>query len=1276
MSSKIYRDVTDYTTHFHFFGLPMTTAITSPASGARLLSNGRFTTLITAAGCGYSELQGRALTRWQGDPVEDGDACMVYLSDADTGAFWPVGARFAPPGATYTAGSTDGGAWLACTYLGIEARLDIAVSADADLELRALTVRNLSNRERRIDVTSYLEVVLNARAAEASHPAFSKLFVQTEAVGDALLARRRPRGADDDSVWMIHAVHGGSGAQFETDRKRFVGRGRGLADPLAMTSGAQLSSTSGNVLDPAMSLRRHLTLEAGGQSRIVFVLGAASDRGAALALARHAGSMEQLRRGAAARETDTLQRLGVSAKHAASYEELAVAMLYGDPALRASEQLQRRATGSARILAEYNIPSAVALCVAVASGPGDASVASLLAAARYWEALAQPIHLLIVGDTVDWQPLPAGVTLLDPARVPRADLDRLMCLARAVIDGVLPTFTAAPLRVAPARSIPPESYSVHKAEALRFFNGNGGFSTDGKEYVVRMPWDDAGGHLRPPLPWTNVIANEQVGVLVSETGAGYTWSRNSREHRLTPWSNDPVRDPHGEGFYVRDEDNGSYWSPMPGPAPADAAYDAVHGFGYTTFRHTSHQLEQETTVFVPRSDPLKIVRISLRNLAPHARTLSLFSYQQLVLGTTPYETGRHVVTDMEDGALLATNRMAGPFADGVTVAAAIAPAGGAQSFSADRASFIGFSGSPAQPAALQQPALDGRSGAGLDPCAAFQLRVTLAPGASIECAFVLGETTERSAALALVQRYRAPGAIDAALDEVRQFWRRTAGAIEVSTPVPAIDLMLNGWLAYQNLSCRIWGRSAFYQSGGAIGYRDQLQDSSAMIYTDPAMTRRQICLHAAHQFVEGDVLHWWHPAPLEKGLRTRFSDDLLWLPYVAAFYVKTTGDWSVLDEVEGFLSAPLLADGEDEVFLQPSPSGQSADVYEHCCRALDRSLTKGAHGLPLMGTGDWNDGMNRVGREGRGESVWMGFFLFRIITDFLPICERRGDAARIASYSAYRDHLAQALNDAGWDGAWYRRAYYDNGAVMGSKDSDECQIDALAQAWSVISGAAPAERAQQALDAMEQRLVSDRDGLIRLLAPPFVDTPQDPGYIKGYVAGVRENGGQYTHAACWAIRAVAEAGRGERAAQLLEALSPVSHALTPDAVATYQVEPYVIAADIYGADPHVGRGGWTWYTGSAGWMYRVALESVLGFTLEGGDSIRLKPVVPKAWPSFSIRYRLPDGATVYEITVRHAGDAASATLDGEALAVEDGGIVAPLRADGRCHRVELVLAAG
>ncbi|NHZ90021.1 glycosyl transferase [Massilia sp. CCM 8733] len=1253
----------------------------SPAAGARFLSNGHLRVLVTAAGTGATDLGGHALTRWQGDPVEDGDGYFIYLRDIDSGEFWSVGAQpCAAAGARHGFGGDDGGAWLTCRHLGIEARLDIVVATETDVELRTLTLRNTSARARRIEVTSYLEVVLNKRAAEASHPAFSKLFVQTESVPEAgaLLARRRPRGADDACIWLVHAASGSEDAGIETDRKRFIGRGRSLAAPAALASSTPLSGTAGNVLDPSFSLRRNVALEPDANAVIVFTLGAAPDRDAALALLAGAPAPEVASRMAGERRAALLTALALDAEQGAYAEALAAAILYGESALRAAGDT-RLSTDS--LPDTLGLPKDRMLCMVTAIGPRDPHAQALLDAARYWDALALPLHLVLVGAHADWPALPGPVTLLDPALVDSADLERVAAQARMVVKGELPVFGPRASILRPPRP-PHRKHAQDDAEPapLRFFNGDGGFSNDGKEYVIRLAWDGAEGLSRPPLPWTNVIANEQVGVLVSETGAGTTWSRNSREHRLTPWFNDPVRDPHGEALYLRDEDDGSWWSPMPGPAPAAASYEAVHGFGYTTFRHASYGLEQECTVFVPRHDPLKIVRIRLRNTDARSRTISLFSYQQLVLGSTAADSGRHICTTWDAGVLLATNRMAGPFADGVTFAALIAPPASASFHSADRAAFIGTQGTSARPAALGEARLDGRTGPGLDPCAAFQARLTIAPGEEVEFAVLLGETTCADDAQALVRRYRASAAVEQALAEVRQFWLDTVGAIEIDTPVPAIDLMVNGWLAYQNLSCRIWGRSAFYQSGGAIGYRDQLQDASALIYTLPEMTRKQICLHAAHQFTEGDVLHWWHPAPLEKGLRTRFSDDLLWLPYITAFYLKSTGDWSVLDEVEGFLSAPQLEDGEDEVFLHPEPAGTSADVYEHCCRALDRSLTKGAHGLPLMGTGDWNDGMSRVGREGRGESVWMGFFLFRIIGDFLPVCERRGDSARISAYSAYREHLAVVLNGEGWDGQWYRRAFYDNGAVMGSSESDECQIDALAQAWSVISGAAPLDRARMALDAMEERLVSDADGLIRLLTPPFVHTAQDPGYIKGYVAGVRENGGQYTHAACWAVRALAEAGRNERAAQLLEMLSPISHALTPEAVARYQVEPYVIAADIYGADPHVGRGGWTWYTGSAGWAFRVALESVLGFTLEGGAAIRMKPVVPAAWPRFGIRYRLPDGATSYHIEVINdaIGDGSlvvAASLDGQQAPIVDGAAMIPMKADGAQHRVVVVLRA-
>jgi cellobiose phosphorylase len=676
---------------------------------------------------------------------------------------------------------------------------------------------------------------------------------------------------------------------------------------------------------------------------------------------------------------------------------------------------------------------------------------------------------------------------------------------------------------------------------------------------------------------------------------------------------------------------------------------------------------------------VRIVRLRLINRGAGRRRVSLVSYCRLAMTSVPDSASAIITRDADDDILHARNPKANEFRDGIAFSAVIA--GGeveARRFTCDRAFFIGRNGSVGDPAALRPGVdLNDACGAGLDPCFAHQLRLTLGPGQTTELAFLLGEGRDHAAVRDLVARYREAGAVPRALEQVQRQWRSLVSTIAVETPVPALDVMLNGWLPYQILSCRLWARSAFYQSGGAYGYRDQLQDAAALVHHRPELTRAQIVLHARHQFVEGDVLHWWHPEPIERGLRTRFSDDLLWLPYVTSRYVTITGDHGVLDERVPFVSARSLQPGEDEAYLAPEVARESEDVYEHCCRALDRSLTSGAHGLPLMGTGDWNDGMNRVGRQGRGESVWLGFFLAHIIEEFLPLCERRGDRARVDGYSGYRAQLVAALNDAGWDGGWYRRAYYDDGTPLGSNASDECRIDAIAQAWAVISRVAPPERAAQALDAAESMLVSERDGIIRLLTPPFVSSPHDPGYIKGYVAGVRENGGQYTHGACWLVQAVAELGRHDRAAALLEMLLPVSHALTSEAADRYKLEPYVVAADIYGEPPHEGRGGWSWYTGSAGWLYRVALESILGFRVENGDTIVLRPRVPGAWPRYRITYRTGAG-TVYEIEVtnpsRRAVAVATVEIDGRRVESGDGAARIPVTTDGRTHRVSVVLA--
>ena len=1113
----------------------------APPATLHRLSNGRYEVLISDTGSGMSSCDGIALTRWHADPVEDDLGSIVYLRDLDDGRFWSLGYQpTRTPAGVYQTEAAGGSFDLAREDQDIAARLWVSVSADADVELRRVELQNVSSRHRRIELTSYLEVVLYPAEADDAHPAFARLFVQTEWDGAqaALLARRRPRAAHERWPWLVHALIGAPVSEWETDRARFLGRGGTPARPAALLGSEPLSGSVGNVLDPVMSLRTVVELAPGERAGLLLLTGAAGGR------------------------DDALQLL--------------------QPYLAAARAQNARTTGSAGAPA----------------------------------------------------PAPPGRT---PA--PAGDMDT----------------------------------------GLMFFNGYGGFTPAGDEYVVRLPWQ--GGALRrPPLPWINVVSNERCGFIVSESGAGYTWARNSQANRLTPWFNDPVSDPHGEACYLRDEASGEYWSPLPGPRPAACDYEVRHGFGYSRFTCRYDALDQETTLFVPRHDPVRILRLRLTNRADMPRRLSLYSCQRLVLGTLPASPGPVVTAfDAERQLLRAVNPAAGDFADGIVFACAVVSGTDVEhtDFTCDRTAFIGRHGDPSDPAGLRSgTTLDGACGDGLEPCFVQRLRITLAPGETAECAFLLGECLDEDGLERMVAHYRVPGAVQTAFEEVREYWTSLVATLRVETPSPAIDLMLNGWLLYQNLACRIQARSAFYQSGGAYGFRDQLQDAAALAGVRPDLTRAQLLLHASHQFAEGDVLHWWHPAPMERGLRTRFSDDLLWLPYLTSHYLEVTGDATVLGEHAPFLAARLLEPGEDEAYLQPETSDESADLYEHCCRALDRSLTRGAHGLPLMGTGDWNDGMNRVGREGRGESVWLGFFLYKILDDFLPLCERRDDQARLARYRDYRDRLAEALEAGGWDGAWYRRAYYDDGTPLGCAGDPECRIDALAQSWAVLSGAVPRARAEQAMDALEDQLISESDGLVRLLTPPFVDTPHDPGYIKGYVAGVRENGGQYTHAACWVVMALAGLGRNQRAARVLEMLSPVSHAATADGVARYRLEPYVVAADIYGEPPHVGRGGWSWYTGSAGWLYRAALESVLGLRVTQGRTLLIRPCIPPDWPGFRLHYRLPDGTTQCDIVVDNpAGgrQVSAARLDGRDAPVSDGVARITLPEAGGSYHIEVRL---
>ncbi|HSD42064.1 MAG TPA: glucoamylase family protein [Burkholderiales bacterium] len=1276
-----------------------------------LLSNGRYAVMLTGAGSGYSRWGDLGITRWREDVTRDDWGAYVFLRDVQSGDVWSAG--YQPSGVEpdrYDVTFTEDRAEFVRHDGPIATTLEVVVSPEVNAEVRRVSVANAGSRARDIELTSYAELVLAPPAADTAHPAFSKLFLQTEylpKVG-AILATRRRRSPGEPEIWVAHlAVLEGEAVgepEIETDRARFLGRGRDVRAPIAVMDGRPLSNTVGTVLDPIFALRRRVRVPPGRTVRIAFWTVAASSRGEVLDLIDKHEDTTAFDRAATLAWTQAqvqLSYLGIDAEQAGLFQRLAGHVLYADPTLRPSSDAIRRGGGGPAALWAQGISGDFPIVLVRIDNIEDiAIVRQLLRAHEYWQMKRLAVDLVILNERGSSYVQDLQIALETQVRtsrsrphigadgahgavfVLRADLISvetralLLTMARAVLIGRSGTLSeqisrlreteiaAAPPRTrVPSGSLP---RTVPVPPDLEFFNGFGGFAADGREYVTIL-----GPERAIPAPWINVIANPGFGFQVAVEGSGYTWSLSSRENQLTPWSNDPVTDRPGEVIYVRDEDSGVLWGPTAVPMRHEAApYVARHGQGYSRFEHAAHGIALDLLQYVPLEDPIKLSRLTIRNTSRRSRRISVTAYVEWVLGPSRAASALSVVTEMdsETGAMFARN----PWNTTFGARVAFADLGGRQTaWTGDRREFLGRNGTLDNPAGLAGDArLSQRVGAGLDPCAALQSLVELKPGGTVEILFVLGEAATAADAQSLIARYRAAD-LDAVLREVVAYWDDVLGTVQVKTPDRSMDVMLNRWLLYQTIVCRVWARSAFYQAGGAYGFRDQLQDGMALALSRPAMTREHLLHAAARQFVEGDVQHWWLP-PSGQGVRTRISDDRIWLAYAAAHYVERTGDVAVLDEPVPFLEGQPLASGEHDAYFRPMLAEESASLFEHCARGLDQSLGVGEHGLPLIGTGDWNDGMNRVGEQGKGESVWLGWFLHATLAAFAPLAKARGEEARVAKWLAHADRLRISLERDGWDGDWYRRGYYDDGTPLGSSASDECRIDSIAQSWSVISGAAERARAVRAMAALDEQLIRRGEGLALLFTPPFDRTPLDPGYIKGYPPGIRENGGQYTHAAAWSAIAFAALGDGDKSAELFSLLNPINHTSTRADVQRYKVEPYVVAADVYSVAPHVGRGGWTWYTGSAGWLYRAGIEAILGFRLEGAV-LSLAPCIPKAWPRFEIVFTYRSAR--YEIAVENpdgvCSGVARAEWDGETL--PEGPTRVPLVDDGQVHTVRVIL---
>jgi len=1275
-----------------------------------LLSNGSYAVMVTAAGSGYSRWRDVAVTRWREDVTCDDWGAYIFLRDRGTGRAWS--ASYQPLRSEpdhYEVAFSEGRAEFSRDDGTVTTGLEICVSAEDDAEVRRVSITNHGDERIDIDVTSYAELVLAPKAADDAHPAFQKLFVETEflATAGALLATRRQSTAGKATAWAAHlaVVEGRSvGAlQYETDRSRFIGRGGTIHAPMALADSSCLSGTVGAVLDPIFSLRYHMELPPGTTVRVAFWTLIASSRAQVLALVdKHHSAMAFDRANTLAwtQAQVQLRHFGIGAAAAHLFQRLANHIVYSDPNLRPVSSVLTRGAGAQSVLWSEGISGDLPIILAcITEGEDMAVIRQLVLAHEYWRLKGLDVDLVILNESpgsyaqdlqVSLQSLAASVrsprlqvagALRGAIFVLRTDLvpvdvrNLLHSAARAVLfarrGSLGEQFVAITQLAHLHRSSRPMVAMQQAAPAappagLVFDNGFGGFADGGRDYVVTLQSGEI-----TPAPWINVLCNTVFGCQISLDGGGYSWSLNSQQNQITAWSNDPVGDAPGEVIYLRDDDSGEVWGPTSLPMrDPGASFVVRHGQGFTRFEHHSHGLRLSLLVYVPVDDPIRIARLRITDTSGRARRISVTSYVEWVLGTSRAASAPHIATEIDapTGAMLARNLWNNDFG---TRVAFTDLAGGATSWTGDRGEFLGRNASRDQPAGLAAAgSLSNRTGAGLDPCGALQVKLALPPHGTAEIVHLLGEAATQVEASGLVRKYRTQD-LDEVLAKVTDMWNDTLGTVQVQTPDASMNIMLNRWLLYQTISCRIWARSAFYQAGGAYGFRDQLQDVMAVCVARPAVTRAHLLRAASRQFIEGDVQHWWLPRS-GRGVRTRISDDRIWLAHAVAYYVELTGDLTVLDESVAFIEGPLLRDDQQEAFFPPTASPRQATLFEHCARALDHSLAIGAHGLPLIGTGDWNDGMNRVGELGRGESIWLGWFLCDALTRFARLADARNDASHAATWASHVTALAGSLETHGWDGAWYRRAFFDDGTALGSAKASECRIDSIAQSWSVLSGVAEPRHQTAAMAAVDKYLVRRDAGMVLLFTPPLDRTPLDPGYIKDYPPGIRENGGQYTHGAVWSVMAYAMLGDGDRAGELFSMLNPINHARTKDDVERYKVEPYVVSADIYAVPPHVGRGGWTWYTGSAGLMYRAGLDSILGFRLRG-EVLVIDPCIPSAWPGFGIMFHY-HGAT-YDIRIENPDHVSRgirrAELDGVVL--PDGQARFALVKDAGTHDVRVVL---
>ncbi|MBZ2174133.1 hypothetical protein K8M07_02615 [Schnuerera sp. xch1] len=1226
-----------------------------------LLSSGTYTLMITNRGEGFSKNENLFINRWRKDYLLNPYGQFVYIKDIKNNNLWS--ATYAPVYKEpdfYNVEFSNYKASFRRKDGEIETKMDIYLLPEELGEIRRIRLINDGEEEALLETISYFEVVGEMLNSDLAHPVFSNLFIRTEALeeNEGLLACRRKREDKQQDNWILHGVkvfeYGEEKFQYETSRFNFVDRGNKLSNPGAIIKG--LTNTTGVVLDPIMSIAKKLRIPPKKKADIYYLTSIAHSKNEAYNILNKYDNKDNIKVAIDLSKTKSQTEMGylnLSHSNIKPYEELLPNLFYLEDNIKYKYDsiLKQNIKGKEGLWSKGISGDNPIILVIVKSMEGITNLTKIINAHEYWSYKGLIIDLVVVNEdeSAYYQPLyenireeiydrrgnvvgePGGIFIINKNTLLDEDESLLYKYATIIIEAEEGFIN----KKSDKTDIPykqfnkqKQKYSLKEIDVdLNYFNEYGGFSKDGREYVIKLSKD-----LNTPLPWANVIANKKFGFVITELGTGFTWSRNSRENKLTPWYNDPIMNNPGEVIYLRDNETGEIWNITPKPIRDDNDYIVTHGLGYTEFYHHNNGIEQKLITFTPTEDNIKINLIKLNNLSNNDKNISLYYYIRPVLGVSDEETENLLETDIDEDIFIVKNSTNSEFENSTLFLSASEEI---QSYTGDRKEFLGAIPNYEEPEGIRRERLSNTVGLGYNPCSAIEIKINIPVNEKKEVVFLLGEQTDIESGCNLINKYKDIQISKNSLQKVKEFWEKTLSTIQIQTPDDTMNYMMNNWLMYQTIVCRIWARAGFYQVGGAFGARDQMQDVINAIYHIPEMTRKQIIRNCAHQYREGDIQHWWHPIPgseAHKGIRSKYSDDSLWLPLGVAKYIKVTGDDGVLQEKVPFIESPALEETEEERYEVPDISSDIGTVYEHCIRAIDRSLRFGDKNIPLMSGGDWNDGMNKVGYKGRGESVWLGWFLATVLKNFIPVCEIMGDSNRVDRYESIISQLKEALEKNAWDGEWYKRAFFDDGTPLGSKENSECIIDSIAQSWSVISELGDDKRTRTALKSVEKHLINEKEGIISLLTPAFDNTEHNPGYIKSYVPGVRENGGQYTHAATWVIKAFAMLGEGDKAYNLFRLINPINHSRTSIESVKYKVEPYVLAADVYTNPQHLGRGGWTWYTGSSGWMFRVGLEDILGFKIEEGK-LFINPCIPKGWKGFKMKYKYKN--TTYNIEIRN-----------------------------------------